>query len=58
MAAFDFTGKSVFIAGGTNGINLGIAEAFADAGAKLAGAQSLSRTGRQCGPTAAWQSRG
>src|SRR5215831_346509 len=36
MQAFDFTGKMVFVAGGTSGINLGIAEAFAKAGAKLA----------------------
>src|SRR5262245_3505198 len=36
MQAFDFTGKTVFVAGGTSGINLGIAEAFAKAGAKLA----------------------
>jgi NAD(P)-dependent dehydrogenase (short-subunit alcohol dehydrogenase family) len=36
MQAFDFTGRTVFVAGGTSGINLGIAEAFADAGAKLA----------------------
>ena len=35
MQAFDFTGKTVFVAGGTSGINLGIAEAFAKAGAKL-----------------------
>ena len=35
-SAFDFTGKSVFVAGGTSGINLGIAEAFAVAGASLA----------------------
>ena len=35
MQAFDFTGKTVFVAGGTSGINLGIAEAFAGAGAKL-----------------------
>jgi len=36
MSAFDFTGRAVFVAGGTSGINLGIAEAFAEAGAKLA----------------------
>lgn len=35
MQAFDFTGRTVFVAGGTSGINLGIAEAFAEAGAKL-----------------------
>jgi NAD(P)-dependent dehydrogenase (short-subunit alcohol dehydrogenase family) len=33
---FDFTGKTVFVAGGTSGINLGVALAFARAGAKLA----------------------
>jgi NAD(P)-dependent dehydrogenase (short-subunit alcohol dehydrogenase family) len=33
--AFDFAGKTVFVAGGTSGINLGIAEAFAAAGARL-----------------------
>lgn len=33
--AFDFSGKNVFIAGGTSGINLGIAHAFARAGARL-----------------------
>jgi NAD(P)-dependent dehydrogenase (short-subunit alcohol dehydrogenase family) len=33
---FDFTGKSVFVAGGSSGINLGIAAAFAAAGASLA----------------------
>lgn len=32
---FDFSGKHVFVAGGTSGINLGIAEGFARAGAKL-----------------------
>jgi NAD(P)-dependent dehydrogenase (short-subunit alcohol dehydrogenase family) len=34
--SFDFTGKTVFVAGGTSGINLGIALAFAQAGARLA----------------------
>lgn len=34
--AFDFTGKTVFVAGGTMGINLGIADAFAHAGARVA----------------------
>ncbi|MGQ0699815.1 MAG: SDR family oxidoreductase [Panacagrimonas sp.] len=32
---FDFSGKNVFVAGGTSGINLGIAHAFARAGARL-----------------------
>ncbi len=32
----DFTRKTVFVAGGTSGINLGIAEAFAVAGARVA----------------------
>ena len=32
---FDFTGKLVFVAGGTSGINLGVAHAFAKAGARL-----------------------
>jgi NAD(P)-dependent dehydrogenase (short-subunit alcohol dehydrogenase family) len=36
MMAFDFRNHTVFVAGGTSGINLGIAEAFADAGAKVA----------------------
>jgi len=38
MAAepFNFSGRAVFVAGGTSGINLGIAEAFAKAGAKVA----------------------
>jgi NAD(P)-dependent dehydrogenase (short-subunit alcohol dehydrogenase family) len=33
---FDFSGKAVFVAGGTSGINLGIAQAFAATGARLA----------------------
>ncbi|MDR3417776.1 MAG: SDR family oxidoreductase [Nevskia sp.] len=33
---FDFSGKTVFVAGGTSGINLGVAHAFAKAGARLA----------------------
>lgn len=33
--SFDFAGKKVFIFGGTSGINLGIAEAFAAAGATI-----------------------
>lgn len=32
----DYTGKTVFVAGGTSGINLGVAEGFARAGASLA----------------------
>lgn len=34
--AFDFSGKTVFVSGGTSGINLGIAHAFAAAGARIA----------------------
>jgi len=33
---FDFSGKTVFVAGGTSGINLGVAEGFARHGARLA----------------------
>ena len=33
--SFDFSGKNVFVFGGTSGINLGIAEAFVAAGARL-----------------------
>ncbi|HSW12974.1 MAG TPA: SDR family NAD(P)-dependent oxidoreductase, partial [Solimonas sp.] len=36
MNPFDFHGKTVFVSGGTSGINLGIAHAFARAGAKVA----------------------
>ena len=32
---FDFSGRKVFVFGGTSGINLGIAESFANAGATL-----------------------
>ena len=35
QARFDYTGCSVFVAGGTSGINLGIARAFAACGARL-----------------------
>lgn len=35
-STFSFAGAHVFIAGGTSGINLGIAQAFARAGAKVA----------------------
>ena len=34
-ATFDYTGRSDFVAGGTSGINLGIAKAFAAAGARV-----------------------
>lgn len=33
--SFDYSGKTVFISGGTSGINLGIAEGFAAAGARV-----------------------
>jgi NAD(P)-dependent dehydrogenase (short-subunit alcohol dehydrogenase family) len=36
MQTSDHAGRTVFVAGGTSGINLGIAEAFAQAGARLA----------------------
>ncbi len=35
-ANFDFSGKTVFVFGGTSGINLGIAKCFASAGASVA----------------------
>jgi NAD(P)-dependent dehydrogenase (short-subunit alcohol dehydrogenase family) len=48
-ARFDFSGKTVFVAGGSSGINLGIAEAFAAAGAKLAiASRSQERIDRAC----------
>jgi NAD(P)-dependent dehydrogenase (short-subunit alcohol dehydrogenase family) len=34
-ATFDYSGANVFVAGGTSGINLGIAQAFAAAGARV-----------------------
>jgi NAD(P)-dependent dehydrogenase (short-subunit alcohol dehydrogenase family) len=46
---FDFSGKSVFVAGGSSGINLGIADAFAAAGANLAiASRSTERVERAC----------
>jgi NAD(P)-dependent dehydrogenase (short-subunit alcohol dehydrogenase family) len=36
QATFDFSGKRVFVFGGTSGINLGIARCFASAGADVA----------------------
>jgi NAD(P)-dependent dehydrogenase (short-subunit alcohol dehydrogenase family) len=36
MGPLDFTDKTVFVAGGTSGINLGIAKRFAGAGARVA----------------------
>ena len=36
MADLRYDGRNVFVAGGTSGINLGIAEAFAAAGANVA----------------------
>ena len=36
MQTRDFAGRTVFVGGGTSGINLGIAEGFAAAGARVA----------------------
>ena len=36
LQGYDFRGATVFVSGGTSGINLGIAEAYAAAGAKVA----------------------
>ena len=36
QATFDFSGRQVFVFGGTSGINLGIAQCFANAGADVA----------------------
>jgi len=35
FSAFDFSGRHVFVAGGSSGINFGIAQAFARSGARL-----------------------
>ena len=35
-ARHDFHGRTVFVSGGTSGINLGIADAYAAAGARVA----------------------
>jgi NAD(P)-dependent dehydrogenase (short-subunit alcohol dehydrogenase family) len=35
FSAFDFSGRHVFVAGGSSGINFGIAQAFARAGARI-----------------------
>jgi NAD(P)-dependent dehydrogenase (short-subunit alcohol dehydrogenase family) len=46
---FDFSGKVVFVAGGSSGINLGIADAFAAAGANLAiASRSQERVDAAC----------
>ena len=37
----DFSGTTVFVAGGTSGINLSIAEGFAAAGARVAVADEI-----------------
>jgi NAD(P)-dependent dehydrogenase (short-subunit alcohol dehydrogenase family) len=56
MDPFDFTGRHVFVAGGTSGINLGIAEAFAARGARLT---VISRSPeRVAGAVKALQARG
>jgi NAD(P)-dependent dehydrogenase (short-subunit alcohol dehydrogenase family) len=49
-SAYDFAGKTVFVAGGSSGINLGIADAFAATGANLAiASRSAERVERACG---------
>jgi NAD(P)-dependent dehydrogenase (short-subunit alcohol dehydrogenase family) len=35
FSAFDFTGRHLFVAGGSSGINFGVAQAFARAGARV-----------------------
>ena len=51
---FDFSGRHVFVAGGSSGINLGIADAFARAGARLA---VMSRSADKVAAAAAAASR-
>ena len=56
--SFDFSGKNVFVFGGTSGINLGIAEAFVAAGARVGvasrsqekGDAAVARLSRQDAP--------
>lgn len=61
---FDFSDRTVFVAGGTSGINLGVAQAFAKAGARVAvlsrrrekvdaAVESLQRTGAEAAGFAA-----
>ena len=35
FSAFDFKGRHLFVAGGSSGINFGVAQAFARAGARV-----------------------
>lgn len=57
-ATFDYSGCNVFVVGGTSGINLGIAEAFARAGARIGVASrrqekvdaAVARLGSKAGP--------
>ena len=46
-ASFDYAGSTVFVAGGTSGINLGIARAFAAAGARIGRCQPQPGEGRR-----------
>ncbi len=36
MSSYDYSGKTVFVSGGTSGINLGIAKRFTELGARVA----------------------
>ena len=66
---FDFSGRHVFVAGGSSGINLGIARAFSDAGARVslmsrsleklqAAAEGLRGAGRAAGLEAGREAQG